>query len=260
MTECVRNTIPDKGNNSAELSTVLSTWSPISTVIKLMTVEKQANQSTTYQKGTKMSNQILSFNADTCVTLITHNNRYWLTAEDVGRCLGYTAGNERQGIIKAFNRHIDEFSEEDSCVVKLATQGQMREFRIFSQTGCVKLGFFSNTPTAKTFRKWAARVLSGETPAHHSQVAAQQAAYLAANPEAARLLRYLALGLNHAEIGKLLDISGQAVRDRLKKLAKLGLADYTPNPALSERGKLGNAAKQAQRAFLANQQSLALEG
>nr|DAX46217.1 MAG TPA: hypothetical protein [Caudoviricetes sp.] len=40
MTECVRNTIPDKGNNSAELSTVLSTWSPISTVIKLMTVEK----------------------------------------------------------------------------------------------------------------------------------------------------------------------------------------------------------------------------
>ena len=103
-------------------------------------------------------------------------------------------------------------------------------------------------------------MLAGETPAHNSQVAALQAAYLAANPEAARLLRYLQLGLNHAEIGKLLDISGQAVRDRLKKLAKLGLADYTPNPALSERGKLGNAAKQAQRAFLANQQSLALEG
>lgn len=206
-----------------------------------------------------MSNQLIQFNADTRVTLITHENRYWLTAEDVGRCLGYTAGNERQGIIKAFNRHIDEFSEEDSCVVKLATQGQMREFRIFSQTGCVKLGFFSNTPTAKTFRKWAARVLAGESQPH-AQMQALKAAYLASNPEAAKLLRYLELDLNHAEIGKLLDISGQAVRDRLKKLAKLGLADYTPNPALSERGKLGNAAKQAQRAFLAKQQSLALEG
>lgn len=207
-----------------------------------------------------MTNQLIQFNADTRVTLITHENRYWLTAEDVGRCLGYAAGNERKGVVSVFNRHSDEFSEEDSCVVNLTTQGQARQIRIFSQTGCVKLGFFSNTPTAKQFRKWAARVLAGEMQPQSSQVAALQSAYLASNPEAAKLLRYLQLGLNHAEIGKLLDISGQAVRDRLKKLAKLGLADYTPNPALSERGKLGNAAKQAQRAFLANQQSLALEG
>ena len=208
-----------------------------------------------------MTNQLIQFNADTRVTLITHENRYWLTAEDVGRCLGYTAGNERQGIIKAFNRHIDEFSEEDSTVVKLTTvDSKQREIRIFSQTGCIKLGFFSNTPTAKTFRKWAARVLAGEMQPQSSQLDALKAAYLASNPEAAKLLRYLELDLNHAEIGKLLGVSGQAVRDRLKKLAKLGLADYTPNPALSERGKLGNAAKQAQRAFLAKQQSLALEG
>ena len=141
----------------------------------------------------------------------------------------------------------------------MTTDGKAYNTRVFSQTGCIKLGFFSNTPTAKTFRKWAARVLAGESHPH-AQMQALKAAYLASNPEAAKLLRYLELDLNHAEIGKLLDISGQAVRDRLKKLAKLGLADYTPNPALSERGKLGNAAKQAQRAFLANQQSLALEG
>ena len=207
-----------------------------------------------------MSNQLIQFNADTRVTLITHNNRYWLTAEDVGRCLGYAAGKERQGITNVFNRHIDEFSEEDSVVIKLmTTDGKAYNTRVFSQTGCIKLGFFSNTPTAKTFRKWAARVLAGESQPH-AQMQALKAAYLASNPEAAKLLRSLELDLNHAEIGKLLGISGQAVRDRLKKLAKLGLADYTPNPALSERGKLGNAAKQAQRAFLANQQSLALEG
>ena len=208
-----------------------------------------------------MSNQILSFNADTRVTLITHNNRYWLTAEDVGRCLGYGAGNERKGVVSVFNRHSDEFSGEDTCVVNLTTQGQARQIRIFSQTGCIKLGFFSNTPTAKQFRKWAARVLSGDIQPHNSQLEALKAAYLAANPEAAKLLRYLEFGmLSHAEMGRLIGISANSVRHRLKKLAKLGLADYTPNPALSERGKLGNAAKQAQRAFLANQQSLALEG
>ena len=206
-----------------------------------------------------MSNQIIQFNADTRVTLITHENRYWLTAEDVGRCLGYGAGKERQGIINAYRRHDDEFSEEDTCVINLMTQGQARQIRIFSQTGCIKLGFFSNTPRAKQFRKWAARVLAGESQPH-AQMQALKAAYLASNPEAAKLLRYLELDLNHAEIGKLLDISGQAMRDRLKKLAKLGLADYTPNPVLSERGRLANAAKRAQQAFLAQQQNLALEG
>lgn len=209
-----------------------------------------------------MSNQIIQFNADTRVTLITHENRYWLTAEDVGRCLGYAIGNERDGIIRAYNRHDDEFSEEDSVTVKLtATDGKSYNTRVFSQTGCVKLGFFSNTPRAKQFRKWAARVLAGEIQPHNSQLEALKAAYLAANPEAAKLLRYLEFGmLSHAEMGRLIGISANSVRHRLKKLARLGLADYTPNPALSERGKLGNAAKQAQRAFLANQQSLALEG
>lgn len=102
-------------------------------------------------------------------------------------------------------------------------------------------------------------MLAGESQPH-AQMQALKAAYLASNPEAAKLLRYLELDLNHAEIGKLLGISGQAVRDRLKKLAKLGLADYTPNPVLSERGRLANAAKRAQQAFLAQQQNLALEG
>ena len=207
-----------------------------------------------------MNAPIQQFNP-TQIAIIDHNGSKWLTAEQLGLALGYSEKKARDSINRVYLRHIDEFSEQDSTTVKLtAVDGKQRETRIFSHTGCNLLSFFANTPNAKQFRKWAARVLAGETPAHNSQVAALQAAYLAANPEAARLLRYLALGLNHAEIGKLLDISGQAVRDRLKKLAKLGLADYTPNPALSERGKLGNAAKQAQRAFLANQQSLALEG
>lgn len=38
-------------------------------------------------------------------------------------------------MIAAYNRHVDEFSEEDSTVVKLTTvDGKQREVRIFSET------------------------------------------------------------------------------------------------------------------------------
>lgn len=42
------------------------------------------------------------------------------------------------------------------------TQGQGRDVRIFSHTGCVLLAMFANTPRAKDFRAWAKRVLAGE--------------------------------------------------------------------------------------------------
>jgi DNA-binding CsgD family transcriptional regulator len=36
--------------------------------------------------------------------------------------------------------------------------------RVFSSTGCIKLGFFANTGRAKEFRAWAAKVLDGQVP------------------------------------------------------------------------------------------------
>ena len=178
-----------------------------------------------------MTNQLIQFNADTRVTLISHENRYWLTAEDVGRCLGYAAGKERQGITNVFNRHIDEFSEEDSTVVKLTTvDSKQREIRIFSQTGCIKLGFFSNTPTAKQFRKWAARVLSGETQPHNSQLAdlaAQnsmlKAALLKYHPEYRAIKVMYDGGLESWQIGMAVGLSRHSIRRKVTEMRKLGL-------------------------------------
>lgn len=189
-------------------------------------------------------NTQISFNADVSVSIISHDNRRWLTAEDVGRCLGFGKGNERDGIIKAYNRHADEFSTEDTCTVKLTAQGQRREIRIFSETGCIKLGFFSNTATAKQFRKWAAKVLSGRMAADQTAQAAQlqalKSAYLHANPDAEKLLRYVQMDLNHVEIGKLLGVSASTVRDRLKRMAQMGLVDYVPNPKYQHPRTLGH--------------------
>ena len=94
------------------------------------------------------------------VSIIDHDGQQWLTAEQAGRCLGYKDALARISITKVYNRHQDEFTEEDTGEVSLATPGGPQECRIFSSTGCSKLGFFARTARAKEFRTWASKVLS----------------------------------------------------------------------------------------------------
>ena len=94
--------------------------------------------------------------------ILDHAGKRWLTAEQIGSALGYDESNARKAVQKIYERHGDEFTETDTCVVNLTTQGQARATRIFSDTGCIKLGFFANTARAKDFRTWAAKVLAGQ--------------------------------------------------------------------------------------------------
>ena len=105
--------------------------------------------------------QTLNFN-DTDLEVTEHQGQLWLTAEQVGNCLGYAVANAGQSIINLYNRNADEFTESDTCQIKLISQGQSRTVRMFSATGCNKLGFFANTALAKEFRTWASRVLAGQ--------------------------------------------------------------------------------------------------
>lgn len=102
----------------------------------------------------------------TLVTLIDHAGHKWLTAEEAGRCLGYNEANLSQGIINLYNRHRDEFTEADTSKINLIfnPKGGNPATRIFSDTGCIKLGFFANTPRAKEFRTWASKVLAARQP------------------------------------------------------------------------------------------------
>lgn len=106
----------------------------------------------------------------TPVSILDHLGRRWLTARDVGRCLGYAEAEAGNSINRLYSRHADEFGLEDTCSVKLTDQVQAREVRIFSQTGCILLAMFAATPRAKEFRAWAKRALAAELPA---QVAAK---------------------------------------------------------------------------------------
>lgn len=118
-----------------------------------------------------MSNNILTLVAEfngLSINIVEYEGQRWLTAEQVGKALGYVDNKVKDGVLKLYERHMDEFEAEDSTTVKLtAVDGKLREMRIFSPTGCNLLGMFANTPRAKEFRLWAKRVL-----AQHSAEAA----------------------------------------------------------------------------------------
>ncbi len=101
------------------------------------------------------------------VSILDHAGKRWLTAKEVGRCLGYNDANASTGITNLYNRHADEFTAADTFSIKLMEnpKGGNPNTRIFSATGCIKLGFFAHTPTAKQFRAWAAITLENQTPA-----------------------------------------------------------------------------------------------
>lgn len=185
----------------------------------------------------------------TPISVIDHNNRRWLTANEAGRCLGYNEANAGTGITNLYKRHEDEFTDEDSLTIKLMEnpKGGNPNTRIFSATGCQKLGFFANTARAKDFRTWAARFLAGNavppapTPdarldrldANMAQLAAgmntvlrqlnvtgkyigllemNQSSKRRVTPEVVQQVHALAAeGMNFADIGRLLRISRTTV-------------------------------------------------
>jgi hypothetical protein len=99
----------------------------------------------------------------TPVSILDHAGRRWLTARDVGRCLGYEDPSRK--VIHLYQRHADEFGPDDTFVLNLGTnpQGGNPNTRIFSRSGCVLLAMFANTPRAKDFRAWAKRVLAADS-------------------------------------------------------------------------------------------------
>ena len=177
-----------------------------------------------------MNAPIQQFNP-TQIAIIDHNGSKWLTAEQLGLALGYSEKKARDSINRVYLRHIDEFSEQDSTTVKLtAVDGKQRETRIFSHTGCNLLSFFANTPNAKQFRKWAARVLAGEIQPQSSQLAdlaAQnsmlKAALLKHHPEYRAIKVMYDGGLESWQIGMAVGLSRHSIRRKVTEMRKLGL-------------------------------------
>ena len=184
------------------------------------------------------------------IRLIEKDGERWLTAHDLGVCLDYATNRAKDGILKIYERHRDEFTEKDSTTVKLtAVDGKERDTRIFSPSGCFLLSFFANTRRAKEFRAWAKEVLV-RVNNHEAELAALRAenrrlywlvdelqdAYTKTHGDALKLLRYRRLGLSSRECAQLLGCSVRSIGRRLARLKQLGFGEQQALPLAAPQG------------------------
>ena len=100
-------------------------------------------------------NNLIKFQ-NTELTLTSHNNQLWLASKELAKGLGYA---DTKAVTRIYNRNREEFTSDMTCGVKLTSQGQVREIRVFSPRGCHLIAMFARTPFAKEFRKWVLDVL-----------------------------------------------------------------------------------------------------
>ena len=94
-----------------------------------------------------------------------------------------------------------------------------------------ELALLSATPAGRVIRR-ALIAYERDTPAllHRQQarIAQLRRALIASSPETEALIRYTGLGLTGVEIGRLLGISADAARKRIRKAVDQGLIDHRP--------------------------------
>lgn len=189
--------------------------------------------------------------------LVEHvDGQQWLRYPQIADALGYSQANR---VVDVYNNNAAEFTDTMTALVKLPTAGGVQEVRIFSLRGAHLLGMFARTERAAEFRRWVLDVLehSPQPPAYPAvpalvgqtfeRVVAERDALramlaervLKEEPEMRRVMYYYSIeGLTHRERATLM---GWKTTDRyleaLRRLATLGLLDYTPDAALSANGK-----------------------
>lgn len=89
--------------------------------------------------------------------IIMYDSTICMTAESIGRALGYAA--PRDSIFKIYHRNKEEL-DSFSTMVKLSTvDGKAREVRVFTEEGIYIISMLANTDKAKKFRAELANLL-----------------------------------------------------------------------------------------------------
>jgi prophage antirepressor-like protein len=104
-----------------------------------------------------MNNKIVKYFGTQEVTFIEKDNQLYLTAEELGKALGYS--EPRKGVIKVFERHRDILANF-SVDVKLTTTGGKKDVTAFNELGCNIIAMKSNTKKSDEFVVWAAGIIT----------------------------------------------------------------------------------------------------
>lgn len=96
---------------------------------------------------------------DVSIQSITDVDGIWLTANQIGYALQYA---DDKAVQRIYARHVDEFTEKMSTIVKLTTPSGKQDTRVFSLRGAHMVAMFARTPVAKEFRRWLLDILDRE--------------------------------------------------------------------------------------------------
>lgn len=180
----------------------------------------------------------------------------WLRVGQIAPALGYS---DPRTLNQLYASNAAEFTPNMTALVKLPTAGGAQEVRIFSLRGAHLLGMFARTDRAAEFRRWVLDVLDTQAPAPAAvpapqlvgqtfeRVVAERDALrammaervLREEPRLRKVIYYFNLpGLTHRERAILAGWKTHTpYMEALKRLAALGLVDYTPEPRRVEAAR-----------------------
>ncbi len=158
------------------------------------------------------------------LTLIHKDGEVWLTAEQIGRALGFS--DARKNLLRVYQRNKHEFETGiDVTVVNLTTVTGIKPALVFSPTGCMLLGMFARTARAAAFRRWAKHLLA--QAAADPRAIAEEA--LRQRPLWRRILQlrqyrdHRGQPLPNTEIARLLGVHPTTLRRHLRRMEALGI-------------------------------------
>lgn len=171
--------------------------------------------------------------------IIQEDGRYWMTAEEIGKALGYR--HPSQSIRNLYNRHKDEL-EPYQGQINLVTPsakdnrgGGLQGVLVFNTDGMWLLAILASTHKAKKFRKFIVNMLKAlerDEFIHVSQIEHWknqtdlwkkelielkigkqiQDSKVMDRDKYNKMVRYRGMGLTQRETAKLLDVSRDAIQ------------------------------------------------
>lgn len=155
------------------------------------------------------------------------NGQAWLRAFQIGTALGFS--NPNTAIRKIFHHHKSEFTPDMTTVLELPTAGGMQMTRIFSARGAALLAMLAKTDRAAEFRGWVLDVLEARTEVRSQRSEEKGLSAVLTGTKKPygwdiwpHVAHYARLGLDAAEISRLLDRKKDYISKTLQAMRKAG--------------------------------------
>ncbi len=88
------------------------------------------------------------------INFIERDNKPWITSRAIADGLGI----DRTNVLQIYHNN-KELLDPYTCVMKIISQGQNRDVRIFDKVGFIGVCMRSNSPRALPFQQWTLRVI-----------------------------------------------------------------------------------------------------